>query len=132
MDTIYRFLDKLNSHHKQEAEQIAFTHTKKVLKGKTGIVFYDLTTLYFEASEEDDLRKLGYSKDGKFRNPQIMLGLLVGFNGYPIGYEIFEGDTFEGHTLIPVLKEFQGKFKVKTPIVVADAGLLSKRKYSIS
>jgi transposase len=63
-------------------------------------VFYDMTTLYFESEDEDDLRKIGFSKDGKFQKPQIMLGLLVGQDGYPIGYDIFEGNTFEGHTLL--------------------------------
>ncbi|MDZ7739715.1 MAG: transposase [Bacteroidales bacterium] len=58
--------------------------------------------------------------------PQIYLGLLVGIKGYPIGYEIFEGNTFEGYTLIPVLEHFQEKFKLSKPIVIADAGLLSK------
>ena len=74
--------------------------------GKTpGVVFYNLTTLYFEASDEDDLRKNGFSKDGKHHCPQIFLGLLVSFGGNPIGYDIFEGNIFEGHTLIP----FSGK-----------------------
>lgn len=52
--------------------------------------------------------------------------MLVGINGYPIGYDIFEGNTFEGHTLIPVLEHFQDKFELSKPIVIADAGLLSK------
>ena len=60
-------------------------------------------------------------------NPQILLGLLVGKNAYPIGYEIFEGNTFEGHTLIPVLEEFSSRFDLEKPIVVADAALLSKK-----
>jgi transposase len=85
-----------------------------------------MTTLYFETEDEDDLRKIGFSKDGKFQNPQIMLGLLVGENGYPIGYDIFEGNTFEGHTLLPFLGQIQKKYGFEKPIVVADAGLLSK------
>ena len=78
IDAIYRFLDKLNSKLKDQAEQIAFAHTKKILHGNLSVVFYDMTTLYFEASDEDDLRKTGFSKDGKHQNPQIYLGLLVG------------------------------------------------------
>lgn len=78
VDAIYRFLDKLNDQLKEEVEQIAFEHTRRVLKGKLTIVFYDMTTLYFEASDEDDLRKTGFSKDGKHQNPQIYLGLLGG------------------------------------------------------
>ena len=122
---IYRFLDKVHSSYKEQAEDIAFLHTKKVLKNIT-VVFYDMTTLYFESGDEDDFRKIGFSKDGKFQNPQIMLGLLVGEYGYPIGYELFEGNTFEGHTLIPVLEKFQKRFNLIKPIIIADSGLLSK------
>jgi len=77
INSVYRFLDKLNSKLKEQVEQIVFNHTKKVLGGNIGVVFYDMTTLYFEASDEDDLRKTGFSKDGKHQHPQIFLGLLV-------------------------------------------------------
>lgn len=125
IDTVYRFLDKLNTKLKKRVEQISFNHTLKVLKGNISVVFYDMTTLYFEASDEDDLRKTGFSKDGKAQNPQIFLGLLVGLGGYAIGYDIFEGDTYEGHTLIPFLEKISKKFNLSKPIIVADAGLLS-------
>lgn len=124
-DVIYRFLDKLNKNYKDTVEKVAFEYTKKTLKN-IAIVFYDMTTLYFESEDEDDLRKIGFSKDGKFQNPQIMLGLLVGENGYPIGYDIFKGNTFEGHTLMPTIQKIQKKYGFQNPIVVADAGLLSK------
>ena len=68
-----------------------------------------MTTLYFEASDEDDLRKAGFSKDGKHSKPQIVIGLLVGLGGYAIGYDIFEGNTYEGHTLISFLEKMQKK-----------------------
>lgn len=125
-DTVYRFLDKLNSRLKESVEQIAFNHTKQILNGEISVVFYDMTTLYFEASDEDDLRKTGFSKDGKHSNPQIFLGLLVGLGGYAIGYDIFEGNTYEGHTLIPFLEKISSKFNLQKPVVVADSGLLSK------
>lgn len=126
LDNVYRFLDRLNEKHKSLVEQISFNHTKKVLEGQLSIVFYDMTTLYFESSDEDDLRKAGFSKDGKHSNPQIFLGLLVGLGGYAIGYDIFEGDIFEGHTLIPMIEKLTKKFALTKPIIVADAGLLSK------
>ena len=124
--SIYRFLDELDTTLKPLIEQITFNHTKKILKGKIGVVFYDMTTLYFEASEEDDYRVTGFSKDGKHQHPQIMIGLLVSNQGYPIGYQIFEGNTSETKTLIPVLEKFQNKFQLKKPIIIADAALLSK------
>lgn len=125
IDAVYRFLDKLNNKLKDQVEQIAFAHTLKVLQGSISIVFYDMTTLYFEASDEDDLRKTGFSKDGKHQNPQIFLGLLVGLGGYAIGYDVFEGNIYEGHTLIPFIEKISKKFNLDKPIIVADAGLLS-------
>ncbi len=106
IDRIYRFLDRLNDKYKDRAEQIAFRYSQSIL-GCISVVFYDVTTLYFENEDEDDLRKIGFSKDGKFEHPQIMLGLLVGENGYPIGFDIFKGNTFEGHTLLPVLESIK-------------------------
>lgn len=127
VDTIYRFLDKLNDTYKQTAQKTAFEYTKRTLK-QISVIFYDMTTLYFESEDEDDLRKIGFSKDGKFNKPQIMIGLLVGQYGYPIGYDIFKGNTFEGHTLLPVLENIQKKYGFKKkPIVIADAALLSKK-----
>lgn len=123
--TIYRFLDTLKNTYKQDVERVVYEHTQKTL-GTITIVFYDMTTLYFEAEDEDELRKIGFSKDGKSQHPQIMLGLLVGSGGYPIGYDIFEGNTFEGHTLIPMLETMQKKYRFEKPVVVADAALLSK------
>ena len=122
---VYRFMDTFHRSLKERVEQIAFDYTKSVLGGNISVVFYDMTTLYFEASEEDDFRIAGFSKDGKPQNPQILLGLLVGPNGYPIGFELFEGNKYEGHTLIPVLEHFQQRFDLSRPIIIADAGLLS-------
>jgi len=126
IDSIYRFLDRLNGKLKKQVEQIAFEYTKKLMGGEISLVFYDMTTLYFEASDEDDLRKTGFSKDGKHQNPQIFIGLLVSLGGYSIGYDIFEGNTYEGHTLIPFLEKICHRFNIKKPVVIADAGLLSK------
>lgn len=125
IDAVYRFLDRLNNQLKEQVEQIAFARTLEVLQGNLSVVFYDMTTLYFEASDEDDLRKTGFSKDGKHQNPQIFIGLLVGLGGYAIGYDIYEGNTYEGHTLIPFIEKMCVKFKIDKPVVVADAGLLS-------
>lgn len=130
VDSIYRFLDKLHSRYKDDVEAIAYETTKRILGPTISIVFYDMTTLYFEAEDEDDLRKIGFSKDGKFQHPQIMLGLLVGKGGYPISYDIFEGNTFEGHTLLPVLQRIEKKYGFKDITVVADAAMLSKTNLS--
>jgi transposase len=126
VDAVYRFLDKLNDQLKSQIEHITFAHTRKILNKKINVVFYDMTTLYFEASDEDDLRKTGFSKDGKHQCPQIYIGLLVTLGGYAIGYDIFEGNIYEGHTLIPFLEKMSEKFGLDKPVVIADSGLLSK------
>lgn len=123
---LYRYMDKLYNNYKEVIQLISFGHSKKILGGSINIVFYDCTTLYFEVDQEDDLRKTGFSKEGKHQNPQIVLGLLVGLEGYPLAYEIFEGNKFEGHTMIPVIETFRKKYSLPAPIVVADSGLLSK------
>lgn len=124
-DRIYYFMDRLNTKYKDQVEEIGFRYTKKVLGGNIGIVFYDMTTIYFESDHSDEFRETGFSKEGKHQHPQIYLGLLVGKNGYPIGYDLFEGSIYEGHTLIPVLERFEKRFNLQKPIMVADAGLLS-------
>ena len=131
VDSIYRFVDRLSPAEgcgiKHRVEQISYTQTQKVLKGKVSVVFYDMTTLYFEASDEDDLRMCGFSKEGRHRNPQIYLGLLVAMGGNPIGYEIFEGKLSESSTLIPMVESLAARFGLDHPVVVADAGLLSRK-----
>lgn len=111
---------------KTRVENIAYSYTKKMAGDNISVCFYDMTTLYFEAAEEDDLRKCGFSKDGKHSCPQIFLGLLVASGGNPIGYEIYEGNISEGHTMIPLIRKLASRFGFDRPIVVADAGLLSK------
>jgi transposase len=124
---IYRYLDKLNTSHKRTVQNISYQHTLKVLNNSLQLVFYDVTTLYFEVEQEDDLRKKGFSKDGKHQQPQIVLGLLVSAGGYPLAYEIYNGKKYEGDTMLPVLNLFKRKYKLQNLVVVADAGLLSNK-----
>jgi transposase len=125
-DQIYRYLDKLHSTQKALVQQISYNHTLKVLNNDISVVFYDVTTLYFEIDQEDDFRKTGFSKEGKHQNPQIVLGLLVSKKGYPLAYDLFEGNKFEGHTMIPVIEGFRKKYNLNKLIIIADSGLLSK------
>lgn len=126
-DKIYRYLDKLDKKQRRVVQRISYEHTLKILNGDLSVVFYDVTTLYFEIEEEDNLRKTGFSKDGKHQNPQIVLGLLVSMDGYPLGYDIFKGNKFEGQTMMPVLNLFRRKYNLKKLVVVADSGLLSRK-----
>jgi len=122
---IYRYMDKLHSSQKELIQQISYEHTRQILGGEVNVVFYDVTTLYFEIDQEDELRKTGFSKEGKHQNPQIVLGLLVSRNGYPLAYDIFEGNKFEGHTMLPIIDAFKKKYNIEQLVIIADSGLLS-------
>ena len=90
------------------------------------LLLYDVTTLYFEAENEDDLRKVGYSKERRV-DPQIVVGLLVDRTGFPLEIGCFEGNTAETTTLVPIITAFAERHDLSdTPMVVAaDAGMLS-------
>lgn len=90
-------------------------------------MLYDITTLYFETFTEDDLRRVGFSKDNKIGQPQILVGLIVNREGFPLSFTVFEGNTFEGNTLIPIILDFKKKHEVKTLTVVADAAIISHK-----
>jgi transposase len=122
---LYEYLDKLNDTQKDIIQEISVQHTCKILGGKIGLVFYDVTTLYFETDIGDDLRKTGFSKDGKHAQPQIVLGLLVSEGGYPLAYSIHEGNKYEGHTMLPVVEDFVKKFGLTDFVIVADSGLMN-------
>lgn len=110
---------------KKTVTELVVNFAKKAYEFNFDLLFYDVTTLYFETFEEDELRKNGFSKDGKSQQPQILVALLVSKEGFPVGYEIFEGNTFEGHTIIPVIKNFIESNQVKDFTVVADAAMIS-------
>jgi transposase len=113
-----------------EKKNIAFA--KKHFSFDFSIVFYDVTTLYFETFNQDEdkekekgLRKKGFSKDNKATQPQIVIGLIVTREGFPVSYDIFEGNTFEGKTFIPTIIKFNKEYEVENLTVVADAAMLS-------
>lgn len=110
---------------KDKVETRVLATAKQEFNFNFSLIFYDVTTLYFESFREDEFRKRGFSKDNKAQQPQILIGLVVNANGFPIAYETFEGNKFEGHTLIPVIRDFQQKHQIKTLTIVADAAMLS-------
>lgn len=110
---------------KSKAESVSIEFAKKQYSFQFDLLFYDVTTLYFETFDEDDLRKNGFSKDNKSQQPQILVALMVTKEGFPIGYEVFSGNTFEGHTIIPVVNKFIKKNAIKKFTIVADAAMIS-------
>ncbi|PKQ17508.1 MAG: IS1634 family transposase, partial [Actinobacteria bacterium HGW-Actinobacteria-8] len=92
--------------------------------GDISLVLYDVTTLYFEAENEDALRKVGYSKERRV-DPQIVVGLLVDRHGFPLEIGCFEGNKAETLTILPMIRAFQARHNLSGMVVVADAGMLS-------
>lgn len=123
---IYRYLDKLYNSQQEQLQQISVAHTKRILGGKIGLLFYDVTTLYFESDNSDELRERGFSKDGKHSHPQIVLGLLVSKDAYPLSYSIFNGAQYEGRTMLPIVEDFVQRFQLDDFVIVADSGLMSQ------
>lgn len=128
---IYRYLDKLYNTQQEKIQQISVEHTRRILGGKIGLLFYDVTTLYFEADYGDELRETGFSKDGKHSQPQVVLGLLVSKDGYPLSYSVFNGSQYEGRTMLPVVDDFVQRFNLKDFVVVADSGLMNQRNIAL-
>jgi transposase len=121
----YRALDFLCD-QKNLIEKAIFEKNRSLFNMKVDIVFYDVTTLYFESQRSNDLKDFGYSKDCKFNEVQIVLGLLVDREGRPVGYDVFPGNTFEGKTLETALIKLKKKFNIDKIIIVADRGMNSK------
>ncbi len=128
---IYRYMDKLYNTQQEKIQQISVEHTRKILGGHIGLMFYDVTTLYFETDHEDELRENGFSKDGKHSQPQIVLGLLVSRDGYPLSYSLFNGSQYEGRTMLPIVEDFVQRFNLEDFVVIADSGLMNKSNISL-
>lgn len=122
--TAFRELAKLTT-LKESVIKAAIVYAQRNLHFNFSLVFYDVTTLYFESFKQDTFRTNGFSKDNKINQPQILIGLVVNCDGFPIYYDIFKGNTFEGKTIIPVIVEIKEKYHIDFFTVVADAGMLS-------
>ena len=132
LNRIYRYMDKLYNTQMEQAQQISVKHTRKIFGGKIGLMFYDVTTLYFETSQTDILREPGFSKDGKTAESQVVLGLLVSEGGYPLSYSLFNGSQYEGFTMIPMIDDFKQRFTLGDDfIVVADSGLMNRNNVTL-
>ena len=111
LQKVYRYLNKLYNTQQELVQEISVKHTKGLFGGNLGILFYDVTTLYFETTNKDGLRESGFSKDGKNANSQVVLGLLVSRGGYPLSYSLFNGLQYEEFTMFPIVDDFIQRFK---------------------
>lgn len=129
LDCIYKLMDRISIPLIEQIKQTVYQHTFNLLakqKESIDLVFYDLTTLYFETNTQDEIRNFGFSKDGKHQHVQIMLAVAVTKEGLPIDYQEFPGNTYEGHTLVPILNKMKEKYQINQIVLVADAALMNK------
>ena len=124
----YRTLDLL-SEEQESLKSHLFKAQQNLFTTKLDVVFYDVTTLYFDSQnvEENQLRQKGYSKDGKAHKTQVVLGLLVDKMRNPITYQIYQGNTYEGGTMIKALEDLKEKFPIDKVIAVADSAMIDKK-----
>lgn len=125
LTSIYKGLKAIAS-LKEKAESSLINFAREKLNFDFAFVLYDVTTLYFESFTDDELRKCGFSKDNKSNQPQIVIGLLVQRDGFPLSFNIFPGNKFEGHTIIPILTALKEKYRIASLTVVADSAMLSE------
>ena len=122
---LYRSLDLLAG-HKSRLETLIFNKNRDLFNMSVDVVFFDVTTFYFESQQADALRDFGFGKDGKINEVQVVMALLIDKDGRPITFELFPGNTFEGHTLLSTLDGLKARFQIRQVVIVADKGLNSK------
>jgi transposase len=127
---LYRALDKL-CEEKENIESKLFEQNYKISGQKVDVVFYDVTTFAFQSVIADELKNFGFSKDCKFNEVQVVMGLLIDTDGMPIGYELFSGNTFDGKTMVNSLENLKKRFGIHRVIIVADRGLNSKENLNL-
>ena len=121
--TMTRTLGRVGTgRYRDQVAAACFAHAAS--SGDISLCLYDVTTLYFEAEKEDDLRKVGYSKERRV-DPQVVIGLLVDRAGFPLEIGCFEGNKAETLTMLPIIRGFQERHGLADLVVVADAGMLS-------
>lgn len=130
---LYRSLDYL-ADNQQAVQNYIYQPKVNLFDQQLDVVFYDVTTFYFESDveHEGNLRRKGFSKDGKIGNTQILFGLLIDKHKQPIGYRIYKGDMFEGHTFEHALLQLKDQYQIKNIVLVADRGMLSKQNIRLT
>lgn len=119
----YRTLDQLLA-HKDRIEVELFGRLRDLFHLEVEMVFYDLTSTYFEGRGPAGLAAFGYSRDGKPRNRQVQVGLVM-INGWPIAHHVFDGSLRDSETVESVLQDLQQRFGLRRVILVGDRGMVT-------
>ncbi len=125
LDSVYRMMDKVYANEERIRKKVSAS-TLELFKQKVDVAFFDVTTLYFESFTPDNLRVSGFSKDGKFKETQVMLALITTTDGLPLGYELFPGNSYEGNTLLTVIEQVEKNYDLSKTFIVADRAMFTK------
>jgi len=126
LEKIHRMMDRFFPRI-DEAKERVVRSTTALFQEKVDVLFFDVTTLYFESLDDDELRDFGFSKDCKFKEVRVVLALVTTRYGLPITYEVFPGDTFEGHTLQVAIEKLKQRFAVENILIVADRAMFNRK-----
>ena len=129
LEKIYRMMDHVADRESDIKQRIAQT-TLSLFQEQVDVLFFDVTTLYFESIDTDELRAFGFSKDCKFKEVQVVLALVTTTKGLPITYKLFPGNTYEGGTLVEMVKDLQTQYAIKNILLVADRAMFNEENLS--
>jgi transposase len=124
---LLRAMDRLIA-VKEKAEPIVARLFRDKEKPNGDLVFYDITSTWFDGDRslaEDDIRRYGYSRDGRFDRRQITIGVVMGRDGIPLVHHVFPGNTVDKATVAEVVADLKNRFKLHRVIFVGDRGMLS-------
>jgi hypothetical protein len=125
-DRIYRLMDALEG-QEEAIQKVVFWAIRPLMKERVEVLFFDVTTLYFESTDEDELRRYGFSKDQKTHLTQVVLALATTGEGLPVGYKLFSGNTAETSTLLAAIKEWRGFLDIQQVTIVADRAMMNDK-----
>lgn len=125
--TIYRHLKKaIGKQLKEQFQTALINFAQKELKDSLRLVFYDVTTLAFDSQIRKGLKDFGFSKDHRFQDVQVVVGLVVNQQGFPLYFDVFSGKTFEGKTFVLVVEKIKTLLNNPDLVVIADAAMISR------
>jgi transposase len=124
---LLRAMDRLIA-IKEKAELLIAKRFLSLHEGPVDLVFYDITSTYFEGDkslQEEDIRKFGYSRDGKLDCRQIVIGVVMTREGIPLCHHVFPGNTVDKSTVVSVIRDLKSRFRLDRMVFVGDRGMLS-------
>jgi hypothetical protein len=125
VERFYKTMDYLKR-WKYWLEGELYHRVRDLFSLEVDIIFYDITSTYFEGEGPKGLSKRGKSRDGKSRNKQILLGLVM-CQGLPIAHHVFEGNRIDKTTVKEVVEDLRERFQIGRIVFVGDRGMVSRK-----